>query len=318
MVIHILFLGLIAFVPNQSGGLDALLLDTVGPQRASDGELFEEHEAFVAVTKDVAAPCASQAKHSPPTFCSWTLRHQDISFVGISISDQTVPFSKCDQSKNNCLAHIEDLDAGSMGFKEGCIEPNPTGCPLTARVVLPTTRDLKLNTRALCGPYQKSLVFHPLVNQAISLGAQVPGALPLADIVWVDATVPPNATAEIHISKFGAFGQDTIIKIKPSGADAVVVIGNLAGNMNTCDCPTEVDLHFEMFYGLAARNASIYDRVVPFACCGVPTTNKSAWLPRLRVASATDWLYDTINLFVTLPICISGVSARPICMMGSY
>src|SRR5260370_35694521 len=123
MIVHILFVGLIAFVQNQQGGIDALLLDTADPQRASDLELFDRHEAFVAITKAPAKPCAADAANlaPPDKFCSWMLRHKGVSIEGVTIESQGVGIEKCDSTTANCIMRLEDI-ALTLGLKSDCTD----------------------------------------------------------------------------------------------------------------------------------------------------------------------------------------------------
>ena len=269
-IAHLFFFGLIAFSRSDQG-IDAFLVNALGPQRASDGCPIPTHDAFVVAFRDDIASddCVDEAnindKKGSPLFCSWLLHREQVSIEGPPATtggSSTI----CNSTTDDCPVDISDFKLGHFALKGSCRDPKPVDCPLIGRVALPVQQ---IHSKSLCGEH---LGFKPLRGNVSETNTAMPG-----DFAWADLSSPGDIT--LHIRKFGSLTGDRPIAVKPSKGEVDLFIVNIVNNppsTHSSLCKPDFDHHFEMYY-LLSEQTSVNRLPVPFGTCHYP-----AVLPKIE------------------------------------
>ena len=310
MIVHLIFVGLISFYQDNDG-VRALLLDALGPQKASDRMEIPSHQAFVAVSKnDNNADCPDEAGLNPatgsPKFCSWLLRHEDVTVMKAE-GDASGPF--CDSSQSDCPAVLSDkhLVPEHLALQGECLEAKPIGCPIAGRMLVPSK---KLKGLSLCD--SDAIDFYPLRGVSVGLKPK-----PIAEVMWAELNSQEDYV-ELQLNKFGSLTKGRTIKIMLSAKNSVnIVVGNLSQVAHegcSVSCPNKgPDHHFEMYYGLAGQSLSPDRRPVPHACCRCGS-----------IPAMPDWLklvlidLDAFEDQTSSSVVKKGLNERVICPMSSF
>jgi hypothetical protein len=296
MMIHFVFVGLVAFVHATPGGpLEALLVDTTDLWRASDGITVPHHEAFVAVNRAavVGNVCPNEAHVDPAKLCSWLLHHEDVTVEGAIQATGT---------EKNTIAHMKAVLPQAEFVKGHSLDPEPDRTLLIGRFDLAAAR---LQSLSLCNA---DADFHPI-------GRPTPDdqERDVGEVAWVEATANSNIT--LRLKKFGSLGSGRSIQIDKNH-EAFIVIGNKMpeGDLKTCDPVKDrgkfFDRHFEMFYTLAAYEPWSHERPVPFSCCTGLTLTEPTWMPGL--------LKDLLVPEKEFKLHEEGIYQRIICPMAIF
>jgi len=298
-IIYIAFLGLVSFSRGDQG-VDVFLVNTVGPQQASDGCQIPTHEAFVvALASDVALlDCVDEAGLNPPgalfpALCSWSLHREQVTFEGHTLTKAgTGPI--CESATDECPVDIPSFSLGSFALKNSCRDTKPADCPLTGRIALPVDR---IHSISLCGEIE----FRPIRGPIPEPRARIPG-----EIAWA-ALATQGETLTFHIRKFGSITGGRTIVVRPKGRSSGIAIANIVKSSHGVQspaCSADVDHHFEMYYRLSESRSSGDKQPVPSGVC-----------PRCPILKG---LLEFLGLDSSWLICPLGLHERVICPMSSF
>jgi hypothetical protein len=312
MIIHIIFVGLISFF-QDGNSVRALLLNAIGPQRASDAVEIPRHLAFVAVKKRVAddpnCPDEADLNHglSKPIFCSWLLRHDDVTLEG-QVTGDSSQGPLCDPRATNCPAVLKDknLIPEHLVLKGECLEPKPIGCPVAGRMLVPSR---KIEGTSFC---EDDIKFYPLRGRS----EEAMNGGKVADVAWAEVTSQADFL-KLHIDKFDSLMRGRTIKVWLNRNIPVnIFVGNISQiHHEECSmsCTVGTDHHFEMYYGLSEQPPGAYRRPVPHACC------RCGFIPDIPC-----WLRTVLEEIGVLPSAqvgletTKGLNERIICPMSSF
>jgi|GEM_PF-6617110 len=321
-IAYVLLIGLISFT-RSSDGVAALLVDSVGPQQASDGCPIPRHDGVLVVSaEDVeeSDECPDEAgwsllmeqllagvqrmpyeralKDGRPAFCSWRLRREEVRFLREETSEA---FSGeiCDAGDNDCPALMRDLESEHLVLRKECLDPKPVNCPLDGRVILPVQ---KIQAKSACG---NPLKFEPLRGKIPKPLETMAGDMALAEVV-------SSGVIKIQIRNFGNITQGRTITLKGEKPWVLVFHGALHDHAKMPPaCVGDVDHHFEMYYRLTEQRPSSYRRPVPQGYCPDPCYRLEDRSERFRSVLG-------IDLSLWIKICMFGVHERIICPMSTF
>jgi hypothetical protein len=298
MTIIFVFMGLIAFIPDNAHGVHAILLNTMDCWLASDGQPVPHHQPFVAVDSTYVDPAGCPKEVSGNSSdCSILLDYDDVTVEG-DLKGVNLP-----RIPETPIVSIESIVSSTQAAKGDLLDPKPERSLVAGRFTLGAGT---LHGVDLCGD---KVVFAPI-------GGPVTGASQaVAEVAYV-AFSTPDKYVTLRVKRFNSMDSGRTLVIQSPGQDTTVIVrvrNVVTSQSEGCESQAKgFDRHFEMFYKLAADEPWSHDRPVPHepeSATRSPSRGLPSWLLSILPPAAAHDLSS---------YCTLGLSERMACTMAQY